>query len=113
MGSGLNSGLAKKSVKKTMRFPVPANKKLFYLAIFSIISMFLCIFSLVVYNKYAILQNINHNTFYQYEVLRQSRIVLLDTVDMDDSVRSYVVTGQDAYLKPYTAVDNRLRDDIA
>ena len=95
-----------------MRMPWGLNARHLYLGFFSVISIALCGFSMVIYNQHTRVQNLNAYTIRQYEVIRQSRGILTDVLNMETGVRGYVMSGQTQYLEPYTLASNRLRDEV-
>ena len=95
-----------------MRLPWGINVKQVYVAFFALLSVALCAFSLAIYNQYAREQTINDFTVYQYEAMRQSRLILGDVVDMETGVRGFIITGDQTFLDPYTKANGRLRDEI-
>ena len=95
-----------------MRMPWGLNATHLYLGFFSVISIALCGFSMVIYGQYTRVQNLNAYTIRQYEVIRQSRGILTDVLNMETGVRGYVMSGQTKFLEPYTAASGRLRDEI-
>lgn len=95
-----------------MRMPWGLNARHLYLGFFSVISIALCGFSMVIYNQHTRVQNLNAYTIRQYEVIRQSRGILTDVLNMETGVRGYVMSGQTKFLEPYTTANARLRDEI-
>jgi PAS domain S-box-containing protein len=88
------------------------SRKFFYLAFFCIMAAALCTFSMILYNQYKKLQDLDHYTLYQYEVVRRSRDILADMVDMESGVRGFALTGDNAFLKPYYDADFRLTQEF-
>ncbi len=88
------------------------SRKFFYLAFFCVIAAALCTFSMILYNQYKKLQDLDHYTLYQYEVVRRSRDILADMVDMESGVRGFALTGDNAFLKPYYDADFRLTQEF-
>lgn len=95
-----------------MWLPWGINVKHIYLAFFSIVSIALCAFTVIIYNQYKRVENLNGYTIYQYEIIRQTRLILLDVVDMESGVRGYTISGDETFLKSYTIANNRLRDEV-
>lgn len=94
------------------RTPWGHSRKVFYLAFFCIMAAALCTFSMILYNQYRKLQDLDHYTLYQYEVVRRSRDILADMVDMESGVRGFALTGDNAFLKPYYDADFRLTQEF-
>jgi len=92
--------------------PWSHSRKFFYLAFFCIIAAALCTFSMILYNQYKRLQDLDHYTLYQYDVMRRSRDILADMVDMETGVRGFALTGDRAFLKPYYDADYRLTQEF-
>jgi PAS domain S-box-containing protein len=95
-----------------MRMPWGLNVKHLYLAFFSIISIALCAFSLVIYDQYQKSQNLNDYMRYEYENIRRTKNILMDIIDMETGVRGYVLTGDKTYLAPYDVANDRLPGEI-
>ncbi|MFT4074535.1 MAG: ATP-binding protein [Asticcacaulis sp.] len=95
-----------------MRMPWGLNVKHLYLAFFSILSIALCAFSLVIYDQYQKSQNLNDYMRYEYENIRRTKNILMDIIDMETGVRGYVLTGDKTYLHPYEVANDRLPDEI-
>ncbi len=58
-------------------------------------------FSTVIYHQYDAEQKLNDWTFYNYEVNRQSRLLVLDLLNMETGVRGYLLSGKQGFLSPY------------
>ncbi|MGN6422223.1 MAG: sensor histidine kinase [Asticcacaulis sp.] len=95
-----------------MRMPWGLSVKHVYLAFFSLISIALCAFSLIIFSQYKISQNLNEYTRYQYENIRLSKIILLDVVNMETGARGYILSGDKTYLQPYEQASERLQDEV-
>ena len=95
-----------------MRLPWGISVKEVYLAFFCLISIALCGFTMLIYAQYQRVQRLNEYTIYQYENIRQSRLILADVIDMETGVRGYVMSGNTTFLEPYSKADTRLRDEI-
>jgi len=95
-----------------MRMPWGLNVKHLYLAYFSVISIALCAFSLIIYDQYKKSQNLNDYMRYEYENIRRTKNILMDIVDMETGVRGYVLTGDQTYLHPYEIAAARLPGEI-
>ena len=95
-----------------MRLPWGLNVKHLYLAFFSVISIALCSFSLIIYDQYTKSQNLNDHIRYEYENIRQTKVILMDMVNMETSVRGYVLSGDAAFLELYEVAAARLPDEI-
>ena len=102
----------RKAGRIMMRMPWGLNARHLYLGFFSVISIALCAFSMVIYSQHTRVQNLNAYTIRQYEVIRQSRGILSDVLNMETGVRGYVMSGQTKFLEPYTTASARLRDEI-
>ena len=92
--------------------PWAHSRKFFYLAFFCIMAAAVCTFSMILYNQYKKVQDLDHYTIYQYDVVRRSRDILADMVDMESGVRGFALTGDNAFLKPYYDADFRLTQDF-
>ncbi len=83
-----------------------------YLAFFSVFSIMLCSFILIIYGQYTRVQNLTGYVAYQYNNISQSRIILTDSVDMETSVRGYMLTADPAFLDPYLKANQNLREKV-
>jgi|GEM_PF-1043512 len=92
--------------------PLGLKRKHVYLAMFAVLSVALAGFSVIVYQHYERIQKLNDYSLYQYEVIRQSRVVLMDLVDMETSVRGYLISGDKSFAQPYQTARNMLNADI-
>ncbi|EGF91529.1 sensory box protein [Asticcacaulis biprosthecium C19] len=95
-----------------MRLPWGITVKEVYLAFFAVIAIALCGFIMVIYGQYERVQQSHKYTIYQYENIRQSRMILSDVIDMETGVRGFVLSGQTRFLQPYDRANARLRDEI-
>ncbi len=95
-----------------MRYPWGINAKHIYLAFFSIISIALCAFTMIIYNQYKKVQSLNTYTARQYESIQQTRAIIVEVTDMETGVRGFVITGDPRFLTPYTAANARIRKEI-
>ncbi|ESQ91579.1 hypothetical protein ABAC460_06220 [Asticcacaulis sp. AC460] len=95
-----------------MRLPWGITVKEVYLAFFAVIAIALCGFIMVIYGQYERVQQSQKYTIYQYENIRQSRMILSDVIDMETGVRGFVMSGQPRFLEPYDKANARLRDEI-
>ena len=95
-----------------MSLPWGINVKHLYLAFFSIISIALCSFTMIIYGQYKKVEELNNYTIRQYDVIRQTNLILLDLVDMETGVRGYVISGDRKFLSPYLKAANRVRDEV-
>ena len=91
-----------------MKIPWVMSRKVFYLAFFCVISAALCTFSGIMYNQYTKLQVLDEHTIHQYEVVRQTRLVLGSMVNEEAAVWGYALTGKREFLDPYYASEYRL-----
>jgi PAS domain S-box-containing protein len=73
----------------------------YFIAIFLIVSALFVTFSAVIYQNYKQAQRVNQWTLYNYEVVRQSRKILMNLLEMETGVRGYLLTKDLAYLVPY------------
>jgi len=95
-----------------MWLPWGINVKHLYLAFFSIVSIALCSFTMIIYNQYRTVEDLNSYTIQQYEAIRQTRLILLDVVDMETGVRGYVISGDPRFLDSYAGVSGRVRAEL-
>ncbi len=98
--------------RNRIKLPWANGRKIFYLAFFCVMAAAVCTFSMILYNQYKKVQDLDHYTLYQYEVVRRSRDILADMVDMETGVRGFALTGDRAFLKPYYDADYRLPQEF-
>lgn len=85
----------------------------YFIAIFLVVSALFVTFSTVIYRYQTEAQYLNDWTLYNYEVVRQSRQVLFDLVEMETGVRGYLLTGKRSFLKPYETARRNLTEHSA
>jgi len=117
IGTRAKTGVQSTAMQETTqrnakRWPWGLNARHLYLGFFSIISIALCAFSMIIYNQYVKVQNLNGFVARQYEVISQSRVVLTDVLTMETAVRGYVMTADRTYLEPYNDASSRVRDEV-
>lgn len=95
-----------------MKLPWVITRRHYYIAVFGLISLAFATFSLVLYKQYNKVQTHNDFSLYQYEVIHQSRLIVIDLIDMETSVRGFMVTGDEAFLDPYFTAYARLQSGI-
>ena len=86
---------------KIMQLLIRTPTRNYFITIFIIVSALFVTFSAVIHRHYDDAQQLNQWTLYNYEVLRQSRTILLDLVDMETGVRGYLLSGKKSFLEPY------------
>lgn len=96
----------------TMWLPWGINVNHIYLAFFSIVSIALCAFIMIIYNQYRTVEALNDETIYEYETIRQTRGILVDVVEMETAVRGYIISGDASFLEPYRQAGGRARAGI-
>lgn len=96
-----------------MKFITRKHTKHYFISIFLVISLLFIIFSAVIYQNFQDAQRVNKWTLYNYEVVRQSRRVLSDLVDMETGVRGYLLTGKEKFLEPYKISRRTIKEQIA
>jgi PAS domain S-box-containing protein len=84
-----------------MEFSIRAHTRHYFISIFIIASVLFIAYSAVIYRHYSDAQHLNELTLYNYEVVRQSRRILMDLVDMETGFRGYVLSGEEKFLDPY------------
>lgn len=95
-----------------MWLPWGINVKHLYLAFFSIVSIALCSFTMIIYHQYRTVEELNAYTIRQYEAIRQTRLILLDLVDMETGVRGYVISADPKFLETYAKVSGQVRAEL-
>jgi PAS domain S-box-containing protein len=85
----------------------------YFITMFIVVSVLFFAFSAVIYRNYERAQELNQWTLYNYEVMRLSRKLLSDLVDMETGVRGYLLTGQKKYLQPYHRSKATVKKQIA
>jgi PAS domain S-box-containing protein len=84
----------------------------YFVSMFVIVSALFVFFSMGIHNQYLQAQRLNSWVVYNYEVNRQSREILFDLVNMESSVRGYLLTGKRAFLEPYQNSLSRISGEI-
>lgn len=84
-----------------MRLIERTPSKRYFISLFVIVATLFLVFSGVIYRNYTSAQTLQQWTLYNYEVLRRSRKILLDLVDMETGVRGYMLTRDASFLKPF------------
>ncbi|MBP2159222.1 MULTISPECIES: ATP-binding protein [Asticcacaulis] len=95
-----------------MWLPWGINVKHIYLAFFSIVSIALCAFTMIIHSQYKTVEDLNDDTVYQYETIGQTRNIYIGTLEMENGVRGYILSGDDRFLKPYREAGARLRAQV-
>ncbi len=95
-----------------MWLPWGINVKHIYLAFFSIVSIALCAFTMIIHSQYKTVEDLNDDTVYQYETIGQTRNIYIGTLEMENGVRGYILSGDDHFLKPYSEAGARLRAQV-
>ncbi len=95
-----------------MWLPWGINVKHIYLAFFSIVSIALCAFTMIIHGQYKTVEDLNDDTVYQYETIGQTRNIYIGTLEMENGVRGYILSGDDRFLKPYREAGSRLRAQV-
>ncbi len=95
-----------------IRITPRARGKKYFIAIFIIWVTLFFIFSLVIYRHYKDAQKLNEAALYNYEVVRQSDLVLFNLAEMETSVLSYLLTGKETYLQTYNNALKTFPDKI-
>lgn len=95
-----------------MWLPWGINVKHIYLAFFSIVSIALCAFTMIIHSQYKTVEDLNDDTIYQYETIGQTRNIYIGTLEMENGVRGYILSGDDHFLKPYREAGMRLRAQV-
>ncbi|UDF03201.1 ATP-binding protein [Asticcacaulis sp. AND118] len=85
----------------------------YYLVMFVLLSVATVAFSFIVYAHYDRIQEQNRQALFEYEAIRQSRVVLVDLLDMETGVHGYLVSGDEAALRPYRAARDMLERDLS
>ncbi len=95
-----------------MWLPWGINVKHIYLAFFSIVSIALCAFTMIIHSQYQKVEDLNADTIYQYETIGQTRNIYIGTLEMENGVRGYILSGDNRFLKPYSEAGARLRAQV-
>lgn len=96
-----------------MNWPGLLKRKHYYMVMFALISIAFVSFSAIIYNHYQRISRLGQDTAAQFEVIRQSRVVMMDLVDMETTVRTFLVSGDEDVLASYRATRNLLNNDIS
>ncbi len=84
----------------------------YFITVLVVVSLLFVAFSTVIYNNYTEARRLNQWIIYNYEVIRQSRKIMIDLVDMETGVRGYLITGQKKFLQPYKESKITLKKQI-
>lgn len=84
----------------------------YFIAMFLAVSALFFLLSSLIYQNYTQAQRVNDWTLYNYEVVRQSRQILLELVDMETGVRGYILSQQKKFLEPYQQSQTQLYKEI-
>jgi len=85
----------------------------YYVAMFVLLSVATIAFSVIVYGHYERTQKGHDRSLSEYEIIRQSRMVLVDLLDMETGVHGFLISGEEAALRPYQTARNILDRDMA
>lgn len=85
----------------------------YYLVLFVLLSVATVAFSFIVYAHYNRIQDQNRHSLFEYEAIRQSRVVLVDLLDMQTGVHAYLVSGDEATLTSYRTARDMLERDLS
>ncbi|MFZ4541957.1 MAG: ATP-binding protein [Rickettsiales bacterium] len=85
-----------------MQFITRTPSRQYFITIFIVVSALFFAFSAVIYHNFKQSKELNQWTLYNYEVIRQSRKILIYLIDMETGVRGYLITGKKDFLQPYT-----------
>ncbi len=85
----------------------------YYLVLFVLLSIATVAFSFIVYAHYDRIQDQNRQSLFEYEAIRQSRVVLVDLLDMQTGVHAYLVSGDEATLTSYRTARDMLERDLS
>ena len=73
----------------------------YYIALCVMGSFLFAAFSGVLYRHYNEAQEVRNWAIHNYEVLRVTRLIYIDMLDMETGVRGYFITGKEEFLEPY------------
>lgn len=96
-----------------MQLVIRKHTKHYFISIFLVISLLFIIFSAVIYQNYLEAERVNKRTLYNYEIVSQSRKILMDLVNMETGVRGYLLTGKEQFLEPYQSSRQTIKDQVA
>ncbi len=75
--------------------------KKYFLTMFTVSCALLVVFTCVIYRQSEILQSRSEAVMRSYELLKQSRLVMMDALNMETSQRGFLLSGIDKFLVPY------------
>lgn len=85
--------------------------KKYFLTMFTVSCALLVVFTCVIYRQSEILKSRSDSVLRSYDILKWSRLVLIDALNMETSQRGFLLSGVPSFLKPYsTNVDELDRD---
>ncbi|WP_126421362.1 sensor histidine kinase [Asticcacaulis excentricus] len=85
----------------------------YYPVLFVLLSIATVAFSFIVYAHYNRIQDQNRQSLFEYEAIRQSRVVLVDLLDMQTGVHAYLISGDEATLTSYRTARDMLERDLS
>lgn len=85
----------------------------YYLVMFVLLSVATVAFSFIVYAHYDRIQDQNRRSLFEYEAIRQSRVVLVDLLDMQTGVHAYLISGEEKTLTAYRTARTMLDRDLS
>ncbi|ESQ81273.1 hypothetical protein AEYBE204_02740 [Asticcacaulis sp. YBE204] len=88
-------------------------RKHYYLVMFALISIAVVAFSFIVYKHYERIQARNDAALYEYEMIRLSRVVVVDLLDMETGVHAYLISGEPTTLEAYMVARKMLERDLS
>ncbi|MFT3996502.1 MAG: ATP-binding protein [Asticcacaulis sp.] len=89
------------------------DRRHYYLAMFVFLAVATVCFSVIIYQHYERVQRGNALALFEYEAIRQSRVVLVDLLDMETGVHGYLISGDEEALKPYLTARDMLDRDMS
>lgn len=87
--------------------------KHYFISIFIIGAALFGTFSAVIYRHYDDAQRLNEIAFHDYEIARQTRLLLFNLLNMETGVRGYLLTGRKRFIEPYSVGINALPGQIS
>jgi len=85
--------------------------KYYFITICIIGSALFLTFSSILYYQHNEARRINRWAIHYYEVIRVTRLLLIDVLNMETGVRGYLLTGQDTFLEPYNIGVSAYKND--
>lgn len=87
-------------------------QRAYFIAAFCISCLLLIIFTTVIYKQSRNVEESNAHVTHSYEVLRQSRRIMVSALNLETGQRGYLLTGSKFFLEPYNQSVKALEGEL-